>query len=87
MIHLRISKLRHTARSPGYYPRMRVLLAVGAALAFAVAAAPVAAAAPGPVYANCSQAREAGVSNIPRGDPAYWPDGDRDGDGIACESN
>lgn len=54
--------------------------------AAALLTAPAAAAAPGPVYQNCSQAREAGVSNIPRGDPAYWPDGDRDKDGIACES-
>lgn len=39
----------------------------------------------GPVYSTCSDAHDAGVYNIPKGDPAYWPDGDRDGDGFACE--
>jgi hypothetical protein len=39
----------------------------------------------GPVYATCSDAHDAGVYNIPQDDPAYWPDGDRDGDGYACE--
>jgi hypothetical protein len=40
----------------------------------------------GPVYATCSDANDAGVYDIPEDDPAYWPDGDRDGDGYACES-
>jgi hypothetical protein len=40
----------------------------------------------GPVYATCSDANEAGVFDIPQDDPAYWPDGDRDSDGYACES-
>ena len=48
--------------------------------------APAAWAAPGPVYANCTEAREAGDTDIPIGDEAYWEDGDRDGDGVACES-
>jgi hypothetical protein len=39
----------------------------------------------GPVYPTCSDAHDAGVYNIPQDDPAYWPDGDRDGDGYACE--
>lgn len=39
----------------------------------------------GPVYSTCSDAADAGVYNIPRSDPAYWPDGDRDDDGYACE--
>jgi Excalibur calcium-binding domain len=34
---------------------------------------------------NCSAARADGRSNIPRGDPAYRPDLDHNGDGIACE--
>lgn len=38
----------------------------------------------GPPYSNCADARADGRSNIPRGDPAYNPALDRDGDGIAC---
>lgn len=66
--------------------RVTVWIIAGLAAAALPAAAPAAAAEPGPVYQNCSQAREAGVSNIPQSDPAYWPDGDRDNDGMACES-
>lgn len=44
------------------------------------------AAAAGPPYANCKEAAADGRYNIPRGDPAYAPKLDRDGDGIACES-
>jgi Excalibur calcium-binding domain len=62
---------------------LRVLLAV-AALAAAVGVAPVAVA--DPPYKNCSQARADGRYNIPKGDPAYRPQLDRDDDGIACES-
>ena len=36
-------------------------------------------------YSNCSQAHADGRYNIPQGDPDYWEDGDRDGDGYACE--
>lgn len=36
-------------------------------------------------YSNCSQAHADGRYNIPEGDPDYWDDGDRDGDGYACE--
>jgi hypothetical protein len=57
------------------------------AAAIAVAAtglAPIAAAA-GP-YANCTQAHKDGRWDIPQDDPDYWSGGDRDGDGIACES-
>ncbi|KQH76139.1 calcium-binding protein [Mycobacterium gordonae] len=39
-----------------------------------------------PPYANCKAAAADGRYNIPRGDPAYAPKLDRDGDGIACES-
>lgn len=39
------------------------------------------------VYANCSEAEAAGVSNIPSTDAAYTTGLDRDGDGIACEDN
>lgn len=37
-------------------------------------------------YANCTAAHDDGAYDIPQGDDAYWSGGDRDGDGIACES-
>ena len=37
------------------------------------------------VYKNCSEAREAGVTPLYKGDPGYSGKLDRDGDGIACE--
>jgi len=37
-------------------------------------------------YSTCSEAAQDGVFNIPEGDDNYWDEGDRDGDGIACES-
>ena len=37
-------------------------------------------------FANCTDARSAGVHDIPRGDPAYSPALDRDNDGVACET-
>ena len=36
-------------------------------------------------YANCTEARAAGASNIRRGEPGYGPHLDRDGDGVGCE--
>lgn len=36
-------------------------------------------------YPNCTAAHNQGVYDIPRSDPAYRPDLDRDNDGIACE--
>lgn len=36
-------------------------------------------------YANCTEAREAGVTPIYRGEPGYRSQLDRDNDGIACE--
>ncbi|MDO5061106.1 MAG: excalibur calcium-binding domain-containing protein, partial [Actinomycetaceae bacterium] len=36
-------------------------------------------------YANCAQAKAAGVAPLRRGQPGYRPALDRDGDGIACE--
>ena len=38
-------------------------------------------------YENCSEAADDGVYNIPEGSDDYWSDGDRDDDGIACESS
>jgi hypothetical protein len=37
-------------------------------------------------YANCTAAHQDGRWDIPKGDQDYWPAGDRDNDGIACES-
>lgn len=54
-------------------------------------AAPVAAPPPpapsggGTSYANCTEARAAGVTPLYRGDPGYAPKLDGDNDGIACE--
>lgn len=36
-------------------------------------------------YANCTEARAAGVAPLHRGDPGYSSKLDRDGDGVACE--
>ena len=65
----------------------RDLIALAAVVAgIGLGLAPMASADPGPVYANCTEAREAGDTDIMVGSEAYWEDGDRDGDGIACES-
>jgi hypothetical protein len=37
-------------------------------------------------YANCTEARQAGETNIPASSSHYCSKLDRDGDGIACES-
>jgi hypothetical protein len=42
-------------------------------------------AAPAPYYANCTEARAAGVTPLHRGDPGFRSALDRDNDGIACE--
>jgi len=39
----------------------------------------------GPSYANCTEARQAGVAPIFRGEPGYAAHLDGDNDGIACE--
>ena len=52
-------------------------------IAAAIGLAPQAVAS-GP-YKNCTAAHQDGRWNIPKGDPDYWPAGDRDNDGIACE--
>lgn len=41
--------------------------------------------APSASYANCTDARNAGVTPLYRGDPGYGSHLDRDDDGIACE--
>ena len=37
-------------------------------------------------YSNCTEAHQDGRYDIPQGDPDYWSGGDRDSDGVACES-
>nr|WP_244890206.1 excalibur calcium-binding domain-containing protein [Mycobacterium lentiflavum] len=39
-----------------------------------------------PIYRNCDEAHKDGRWDIPKGDPAYRPELDHNGDGIACES-
>jgi hypothetical protein len=43
-------------------------------------------AAPAVSYDNCSEAEDAGVTPINRGEPGYADHLDGDGDGVACES-
>ena len=47
---------------------------------------PLRAAAASGKYDNCTEAHQDGRYDIPQGDPDYWSAGDRDSDGIACES-
>jgi Excalibur calcium-binding domain len=63
---------------------LRGLVAAVAVVCIGVGVAP-AAMASGP-YANCTAAHKDGRYDIPQGDPDYWSGGDRDGDGVACES-
>jgi Excalibur calcium-binding domain len=58
--------------------------AVFVCLTAAIGPAPLAAGS-GP-YANCTAAHNDGRWDIPKADPDYWDGGDRDHDGIACES-
>jgi len=48
-----------------------------------IGAAPAGATGP---YANCKAAHADDRYDIPQSDPDYWPGGDRDNDGVACES-
>jgi len=63
----------------------RIFIAASLVAAAAGLGAASVANAEGP-YANCTQAKADGRYDIPQGDPDYWPGGDRDQDGIACES-
>jgi hypothetical protein len=63
---------------------VRFLIAAAAIAAVGIGIAPAASATG--TYGNCTQAHQDGRWDIPQGDPAYWSGGDRDGDGIACES-
>lgn len=37
------------------------------------------------LFANCAEARAAGVAPVRRGEPGYGPHLDRDGNGVGCE--
>lgn len=63
--------------------RLTTTLVIAVATGAIIVTSPVAAAAS--QYSNCTQAHADGRYNIPQGDPDYWPGGDRDGDGFACE--
>jgi len=63
----------------------RIFIAASLVAAAAGLGAASVANAEGP-YANCTQAKADGRYDIPQGDPDYWTGGDRDQDGIACES-
>ncbi|MEU2006399.1 excalibur calcium-binding domain-containing protein [Rhodococcus sp. NPDC019627] len=65
-------------------PAPQVAPAPQAAPAPQVAPAPPAP-APRAGYKNCTEARDAGVTPIYRGQDGYAPHLDRDNDGIACE--
>lgn len=64
---------------------LRLIAVVSAAVAAALMVAAPAANANGK-YANCTEAHRDGSYDIPQGDPDYWPAGDRDKDGFACDS-
>jgi hypothetical protein len=61
-----------------------LLMAAVTAVGLSVALAPLASAQR--PYKNCTEAHKDGRYDIPQGDDAYWSGGDRDGDGVACES-
>jgi excalibur calcium-binding domain-containing protein len=63
---------------------VRVLVLAAVVAGAAIGVAPVASA--GGPYRNCTAAHQDGRWDIPQDDPDYWPAGDRDQDGIACES-
>jgi hypothetical protein len=62
----------------------KLLVAALVVTATAMGAAPTATGAG--KYANCTQAHDDGRWDIPKGDPDYFPKGDADHDGVACES-
>jgi hypothetical protein len=64
--------------------RLRAAFAVSA-LFLSVGIGNASAASADPPYQDCNQARADGRSSIPSTDPAYRPELDLDGDGLACE--
>ena len=74
-----LSAPRHNDRA-----RLRTALAISA-LFLGVEFGGAALASADPPYQHCNQARADGRSSIPFTDPAYRPELDLDGDGLACE--
>jgi hypothetical protein len=64
--------------------RLRAAFAVSA-LFLSVGIGTASATSADPPYQDCNQARADGRSSIPFTDPAYRPELDLDGDGLACE--
>lgn len=64
---------------------MRFIAVVAAVTGLGLGLAPTATAVS--PYESCSEAADDGVYNIPEGSDNYWSGGDRDDDGIACESS
>lgn len=63
---------------------IRTVICAGAITAGTLGLAPTAGAEQ--YFANCTEAKAAGYHDIPSTSEYYWPAGDRDQDGIACES-
>jgi hypothetical protein len=73
-----------TKRSSAGVVMLRAALAVTSLIfGMEIDAEPMALA--GPPYQNCNEAHADGRYSIPTSDPAYRPDLDLDGDGLACE--
>lgn len=64
----------------------KTLLAIGAAAAVSVASLAGITPAQAVTYDNCKEASMHVETPILRGEPAYAPHLDRDGDGVACET-
>ena len=96
-LHRRFAKVsrgldrRHRARRDAWWHWLPTTIFVGAFIGYALAQPGLSAwglfttlrhlaAAP-----NCSAARAVGLAPARRGEPGYYPEHDRDGDGIACE--
>lgn len=73
----------HAAATPAIAPTAPTAPASLAAMPIVVMPVPM---SNGCYYQNCTQARQAGETDIPEGSAHYCSKLDRDGDGIACES-
>lgn len=82
-------RLRHSGGVPKLgdvtFARMALAALATAALSFGLDSASASAAMQDPPYDDCSQAAADGRYSIPYTDPAYRPELDVNGDGLACE--
>ena len=76
--------LAATKRSPAGVVMLRAALVV-TSLVFGIEINADSTASADPPYQNCNEAHADGRYSIPISDPAYRPDLDLDGDGLACE--